>query len=72
MLEIVASLTNDSRRVIYDRNMFVVQATFLKNCRKIFLKIEANTNYVPLLRQCVTPVTRLNKLFAIIFKTLSE
>ncbi len=72
MLEIVASLTNDSRRVIYDRNMFVVQATFLKNYRKMFLKIEANTNCVPLLRQCVTPVTRPNKTCPIVLKTLSE
>ncbi len=27
MLQIVASLTDDSRAVIYDRNMFIVQAT---------------------------------------------
>ncbi len=27
MLQIVASLTNDSRGIIYDRNMFIVQAT---------------------------------------------
>ena len=32
LLQIVASLTDDSRGVIYNRNMFIVQATGLFPC----------------------------------------
>ncbi len=31
MLQIVASLTDDSRDMIYDRNMFMVQGIVLEN-----------------------------------------
>ncbi len=43
MLQIVAPLTEYSRGVIYDRNMFIVQATgstkkMMKKVRTIFVK----------------------------------
>ncbi len=36
--QIVASLTDNSRGVIYDRNMFIVQATVEKNKNNFWLK----------------------------------
>jgi hypothetical protein len=36
MLQIVASLIDAARGIIYDRHMFVVQATGLKNLKKLF------------------------------------
>jgi len=45
-LQIVASLTDDSRVVIYDRNTFIIQATDV-NVIKLFLSltVEKNNKY---------------------------
>jgi hypothetical protein len=34
MLQIVVSITEDSRGIIYDRNMFIVEATIGKDKKK--------------------------------------
>ncbi len=40
MLQIVASLTDDSRSINYEHNMFIVQATGIVYTRKFFIVYE--------------------------------
>ncbi len=60
MLQIVASLTDNSRGIIYDRNMFFVQATdnkqiviiFKTYLFKIFCESKFSKSYEKLLLTC--------------------